>query len=165
MHKYPRLKSWVSMHLEFQFLCPCWYCYVEVLCELPLWPCKCSNKLYFLPEWLMPGVVDSWLNCGSQLFLFLTVILFRSCGNLSRPKEHTAMLNPPPSSNLLRSYLMSLLIFRFRHNLLKANIFFQSLIKQSCISCILSFECPATFQQDSTKERPWLFIVPIQETL
>lgn len=123
--------------------CPFWCCYVGVLCELPLLPCKCSNevtinKLYFLPEWLMSGVVDVLRNCGDQLYLFLTVILFLSCGNLSRPEEHTTMLNSPPSSNLLRSYFMSLLIFRFHHNLLKANIFFQSLIKQSCTSCHLS---------------------------
>ena len=61
------------------------------------------NKLYFLPEWLMSGVVDVLRNCGDQLYLFLTVILFLSCGNLSRPEEHTTMLNSPPSSNLLRS--------------------------------------------------------------
>ena len=35
---------WASALLEFLFHYPCWCCLGEVLCELPLWPCACSNK-------------------------------------------------------------------------------------------------------------------------
>ena len=35
---------WASTLLEFLFHYPCWCCWGEVLCELPLWPCACSNK-------------------------------------------------------------------------------------------------------------------------
>ena len=41
-----------------------------------------------------------------HLFWFLMVILFLSCRNLLRPKNHTTVPNPPTSSKLLWFYLM-----------------------------------------------------------
>ena len=36
--------SWASTLQEFPFYCPFRCCYVEVLWELPLWPCECTSK-------------------------------------------------------------------------------------------------------------------------
>lgn len=36
--------SWASTLQEFPFYCPFRCCYVEVLWELPLWPCECASK-------------------------------------------------------------------------------------------------------------------------
>ena len=58
-----------SMLLEFLFHRPYWCYQSEVLCELLLWP-TCAvmriaiNKLNFVPEWLMSGVVVVLWNGG-----------------------------------------------------------------------------------------------------
>ena len=36
--------SWASTLQEFPFYCPFRCCYVEVLWELPLWPCECTSE-------------------------------------------------------------------------------------------------------------------------
>ena len=64
--------SWASTLREFLFHYPCWCCQDKVLCELPVWPCACSNKGH-----------------DQQTLLRSRVACVRSCGHALKRRRST----------------------------------------------------------------------------